>query len=241
MSTTDRPEQGKTKMKSIRWIMSVLAVVIFGLSGCGGANSATENDTKVSIRIVSGDMQTIVQHSLLPLPLRVVVTDERGNPVPDMKVTFSAASGSGYILPAVVLSDSNGEARWSGYLHTAGLQKVDATVENLATVTFAANVTATSYQYNGSYHCTSFEMTIADGKASLNGPIGTSWTTEGTLNETDGVLSAYLRISNSCRLTISGLLMVDSLQQATGAGISSDNVTCGSPSGMEGEWTCNRL
>ncbi|HEX7336342.1 MAG TPA: Ig-like domain-containing protein [Gemmatimonadales bacterium] len=58
----------------------------------------------------SGDHQTGTPGSTLPTPLRVLVTDAVGAPLPDMEVTWSVLTGGGSVSPASSRSGADGVA-----------------------------------------------------------------------------------------------------------------------------------
>lgn len=222
-----------------------------------------------TIAKISGDSQIIGQHSVLSL--QVAVTDVLGNPVPGKHVTFSAAPGSGYIRPetlsqynygmadwAEVITDSQGNATWSGYLHTAGLQKINASVTGIAAVTFSTSVTASDHPYDGWYDCVpsglsfpqgeSLPMSVSGGLLNFVNNPGWYWK-RGTLNEVDGTLDAHLggySEDGANYVLLSGQLVIDSLQRATGAGTSTEyyggmgTPSPNSPTGRVGTWSCSR-
>lgn len=183
----------------------------------------------------TNDAQTVVQHSLLPLPLQVRVTDALGNPVPNTAVSFSFPSGGVYVNPVTVLTDNLGNASWLGYFHASGQNKVNAIVGALPPSTFTTNVTASSHKYDGYYVCTNLSrMTI------LNGVIlyEHGGLTGGTVNESNGSVSATQYTSSTSRTGVSGVLTVDALLRATGSGII-DAYTYPSPTPSR-TWTCDR-
>lgn len=211
---------------------------------------------------VSGDLQTVTQHSSMSgflyyggmvgqtptstIPLVVQVTDTLGNPVPNTLVTFSSSTGSGYVIPTTVSTDSSGKASWTGYIHTAGQQMIDASVAGLPSVTFTTNVTATTHTYDGKYNCTSIKYTttsltgtsgtlaIIDGKCK-NGPYMIIHT---SFDETTGVYSGYTGTSLSLHEFARIQLTVDSLQRATGSGTFGLGYSGETTGG--GTWSCTR-
>jgi Big-like domain-containing protein len=223
--------------------VQTLSAAVTGLPPATFSATATPAPATAATAIarISGDLQTVVQHSMLPLGLQVIVTDVLGNPVPGTPVTFSAAAGSDYVTPATVSTDSTGKAGWAGYIHAAGQQKVDASIAGAASVTFDINVTASSHLYDGLYLCrgyfssspSSFSLIILGGL--INNDNGFAF--RGTVNEADGTMSAGKGIN--FREILSGQLVVDSLQRATGAGTYS-GTSLYTPNPVVGSWTCER-
>src|SRR5690606_10612943 len=80
--------------------------------------------------VAGGTGQAATVGSTLPQPLEVRVLDERGEPLADQVVLFSAGNGSGRVQPATSRTDGQGIARATWVLGPqAGDQVVTATVE----------------------------------------------------------------------------------------------------------------
>lgn len=225
-----------------------LDAIVTGLPSVRFTATATQAPPSAAVAITkfSGDLQTVVQHSILPQPLQVRVTDILGNGVPGTQVVFSAAVGSGYITPTTVTTNSAGNASWSGYFHTAGQQNVDAVAAGTLTITFNTNVTPLNHPFDGEYNCgniqifqnseyyRSMRMAVVNGAFTgdqLGGYVG------GTLSESDGMVTALLRLDSIARAHLSGQLVLDSLNRATGAGTYYSDP----PYNGNGNWTCERL
>ena len=199
------------------------------------------------IEIVSGNNQTIVQHASSKFV--VAVTDAKGVVVPNVQVTFSGSAGSGYITPETITTNSVGEASWKGYLHTSGIQKVDASIAGAIAVTFTANVTASSYHFDGNYSsCTAprelpFPIKINTGALEYYPVKGSS----GSFNENTGILKLIKGyIGTPANTTFIGSVVIDSLQRATVSGTvyAYDAVLAGGyytyPEVNLGSWSCYR-
>ncbi len=211
-----------------------------------------------TISIVSGDSQTVIQHSLLVdrnldfvalpsgQPLVVLVTDINDNPLSGAQVTFSASPGSSYIFPQTVTTYS-GYANWSGSINATVLQKINAAVTGITPVIFNINVTATNHPFDGPYGCVTssnyhFDMEIAGGSL-IYDPVDLPVAASGTLDETTGNLTAFSKSSSPAdsvfaRETIIGKLQVDSLQHAVGTGTSTESISSGATNTVN--WTCER-
>ena len=59
---------------------------------------------------VSGDLQSAVVRTALPLPLVVQVSDPGSNPVPGIEVTFSVIAGDGLLSVDSTVTDASGQA-----------------------------------------------------------------------------------------------------------------------------------
>lgn len=96
-----------------------------------------------SIATAGGDGQTGVVGALLGTPLKALVADRFGNPVPGTTVAWAVAAGGGILGSATSVTDASGIA--SNTLHlgqAAGLNQVSATVSGVAPLLF--NLTATA-------------------------------------------------------------------------------------------------
>ena len=93
-----------------------------------------------SLTIASGDNQTGPAGTTLPLPLVVKVTDANSNPVPDVTVLFSVASGGGSLSDTSVQTDGGGRAQVTWRLGGIGVaHAVHASAGTLPVVTFHAS------------------------------------------------------------------------------------------------------
>jgi hypothetical protein len=102
------------------WRAGAIAVA-FALGSCG--DSTDEGPEPVAIELLDGDGQGGSAGAALAAPLRVVVTDELGDPVSGVEVTWSVTAGGGSITPesstdasgiaeaAFTLGPANGEHR----------------------------------------------------------------------------------------------------------------------------------
>jgi plastocyanin len=85
---------------------AVLALLTAACGG-GGGGDAGPSTALSKPAAGSGDLQSGPVGEALPEPLRVVVTRD-GQPVPDVTVTWSTASGT--LAPATAQTDANGES-----------------------------------------------------------------------------------------------------------------------------------
>jgi len=209
------------------------------------------------IAIVSGDTQTVVQHKMVPQPLVVAVTDALGNPVPGTQVTFSATAGSGYINPLTEViawgtgiktmetpkTDISGKTSWQGFFHTAGPINIVASVGGVASNALTINVTPYNHPYDGWYDCNfSFNQPIP---IETHGYVFTDGVFAGL--PLDEVTGAWNMTFSNCSFcfsyrTISGQLVLDSLQRVTGTGTFYDanGKDPSTPHYEDGTWTCDR-
>jgi hypothetical protein len=125
--------------------MALSGVVALMLAACGGGGGDGGDDPSGPsvIQVVSGNAQTGVVGTELPVALAVRVTDANARPSVGTTVTWSTASGTGTVAPATGTTDDNGttSARWT-LGTTAGAQRVSATVAGIPAAQFTATATA---------------------------------------------------------------------------------------------------
>ncbi|TMC49599.1 MAG: hypothetical protein E6J20_17850, partial [Chloroflexi bacterium] len=86
----------------------------------------------------SGDNQVGQVGTQLATPHTVLITDANGNPVPNVTVTWAAASGGGSVNPTSSATDASGHASTTRTLGpTPGTQTTTAAATGLTTVTFS--------------------------------------------------------------------------------------------------------
>ncbi len=115
-----------------------------GTLRCGDTGGG-EPPTATRIEMVDGNDQTAVMGQPLPGPLVVLVTDQNGDPVEGVGVSW-AAQGGGTVSPSSVETNSDGRASVTRVLGPEpGEQTTTATVSGLegSPVTFAATATDT--------------------------------------------------------------------------------------------------
>ena len=110
--------------------------------------SASFNVTAVpgpaaAFKIASGNAQSGVVASSLPLPLKVVLTDSFGNGIPGVAVTFSDGGAGGTLFPPSAVTDSSGSASTMYTASTkAGKVHITATTPGIAPLVFNETVKA---------------------------------------------------------------------------------------------------
>ncbi len=63
------------------------------------------------LEIISGDNQQGCAGNTLPIPLEVLVRDQRNNPFPNQRIKFEVIAGGGSLSESLVITDSAGKAR----------------------------------------------------------------------------------------------------------------------------------
>ncbi|MBI5142255.1 MAG: hypothetical protein HZA20_08715 [Nitrospirae bacterium] len=197
--------------------VQTLSVTVTGLSTVIFSATATQAPPTdaVSMTKISGDLQTIVQHTTSSWNLKVIITDALGNGVPGESVSFSAVPETGYVKPVVTSSDSDGAAVGSmSYVHTSGQMQIMVSVTGVPSVVFTINVTPNDHLYDGYYIGSGVEFTVTNGifkRLSPSASLGA-----GTLNEADGTLNFWY--GHVARTVHYGQIVIDSLQNATASG-----------------------
>ena len=128
-------------MSSARHAMSLLAVLVSSLAGCGGENAGGPALPTTLIR-VGGDSQSTNVGQTLPNPLVVRVADGNGSGMPGVRVAWSVTSGGGSLSAVTATTDAVGAAAVTWTLGpTVETQEVSASVAGapqIAAVTFSA-------------------------------------------------------------------------------------------------------
>jgi len=213
---------------------------------------------------ISGDLQTVEQYFLLPLPvpIQVLLTDAAGHPVVNEPISFSATSiststSTGNCTNISRSTDGSGIVSWQPtgcYFDATGQQTIVATWTGSATVTFKVNVIASSHKYDGKYlihfsDLSTVSMNIFGGLIvypfSGGGCSDYGYIRFGTLNESNGSLTATQPRGGSVCNTreLVGQLTLDSLNKATGSGTSTEETTATRYLGLPpiaSTWTCER-
>jgi adhesin/invasin len=112
-----------------------LTAVSFSATGTAGAPA---NAIKTA-----GDTQTVTVNAVVPVAPTLRVTDQFGNPVESVTVTFNVAAGGGGLSGATRKTDNNGQAVVGSWrLGTAaGANTLTATAASLSPATFSATGT----------------------------------------------------------------------------------------------------
>ena len=93
-----------------------------------------------AIAVADGDEQGGVREEMLPLPLRVLVTDRFNNPVANEPVNFTSLTDGASVMPAVAFTDMTGTASAGATLGSAGGEyRFRAELPNRGSVQFVAN------------------------------------------------------------------------------------------------------
>jgi adhesin/invasin len=107
--------------------------------------AVAQSGTATTIAKVAGDSQTVTVGTAVLVAPSVKVTDQFGNPVSGVQVTFAAATGGGLANGAVLTTNASGVATVASWTlgATAGANTLTATAQGISTpVTFTATATA---------------------------------------------------------------------------------------------------
>jgi hypothetical protein len=122
-----------------------LAVAALALAGtaCGRDGTTGPPPTPATLRVDSGNGQVGVVGQPLATPITVTVLDGSGRPIGDVRVTFSAAPGSGTVTPSAAQTTSAGVASAQWTLGSqVGTATATAAVAGVRAATFTAVVSA---------------------------------------------------------------------------------------------------
>lgn len=229
-----------------------------GLAALEVMANATQAPPGVPTRIVLslGDMQTVLQHALLPQPLWAWVTDDLGNGVPGVTVTFAPVAGGPYFRTGTAVTttpagDAGGYVQWRGYFHTAGTQLVEASVSPTVKMTFTVNVTPSAFTLDGFYDCDLVSLsparTIEAGITMRNGAgSGSEYADPShplSFTPAAGGAGAYTgnyRATGDYNWVLTGTFAADAEGRASGSGTFIEVFHFTTPTGNTGTWTCQR-
>ncbi|MBK9067044.1 MAG: carboxypeptidase regulatory-like domain-containing protein [Gemmatimonadetes bacterium] len=123
-----------------------LAFAASGLTGVTSGNVALTAGAATTIAASAGDGQTATVNAAVATPPAVLVTDQSGNPVSGVSVTFAVASGGGSVTGASATTNASGIAAVGSWTlgTTVGANTLTATSGSLtgSPVTFGATATA---------------------------------------------------------------------------------------------------
>jgi adhesin/invasin len=120
-------------------IASSLALLF--LAACSG-DSTSPTPTATSIVVASGAAQVATVAAALAAPVVVKVTDQSGNPMAGVTVSFAPSATAGSVSAAQVTTDATGSASVTWTLGTlAGADSVMVTAGTLASVAVVATAT----------------------------------------------------------------------------------------------------
>jgi hypothetical protein len=120
-------------------------ILLLGLLGCDDSSGPTDPPIPKSVYVsmVSGSHQTAQVGTLLPIDLKVRVTDGKQRGARDIKITWTVLGGGGTIAPDRSVTDVQGYATSSWTLGgKAGRQQVSVSVEDTDPVQFEASAIA---------------------------------------------------------------------------------------------------
>lgn len=109
-----------------------VTAVTFNATGTAGAPAGTSK--------TAGDAQTVTVNTAVPVLPTLLVTDQFGNPVESVTVTFNVASGGGGVTGGIRKTDGTGLAAVGSWTlgSVAGANTLTATAASLPAATFSA-------------------------------------------------------------------------------------------------------
>jgi hypothetical protein len=124
--------------------LALMTVLAAGLAACHDtAPTGPEPQTPTSVTLVAGDTQTVFTDSTLLLPLTVLVTNQNGNHLAGIPVSWAIVSGGGTLSDSVTTTNPDGHGLVQ---FTAGSQTgdaiIDGTVAGLPAVAFHITIEA---------------------------------------------------------------------------------------------------
>jgi hypothetical protein len=221
-------------MHALRRLLGVLLLVT-PLAACfddGSSQPPVESQPPpqaVNLTKVSGDNQSVLQHAAMDEPLVVQVTDATGEGLQGTTVSFTAGPGSGNFRVADSVTDQFAEAFLRTYFHSAGTQRVVATVDGYPPVTFTVNVLPAGQPMDGVYKLAysgivrdpahpdvalpisaSVQIGIRDGQlVDITEVRTTTWIVNGSFSPVDGSLAVSFRVSTDTGASFLGYLSLD--------------------------------
>ena len=131
-------------MPSRSFLRTTIATVLsagLALGGCRSGDSTGPSATPTAVVVQTGNQQTGVAGSALPVTLSVRVTDKDNKPVSGRRVDWDVGVGSGSVTPAQSNTDSKGIATTTWTVGTnAGTARVNAQVNGVNPASFTATV-----------------------------------------------------------------------------------------------------
>jgi len=230
--------------------LSTLAITTCGfLAACDRVSDVRRPDAGAYniIELEYGDGQVFPQHTQSDV-LQVRVLDSvSGWPIPDVPVTFEAAPGSDVSFSQSSTTNRSGLAHADRrYVHVAGPLQIVASSPDIVPATFSLEVTPSTHPYDGVYDCGGFDtpygalspLTMVDGTFSSGPPHGVTST---SLDESTGALDVLVQVSNDNFVRMTGQLVLDSSQNASGSGLWSFGWHgAPEPTDPTKTWTCDR-
>ncbi len=118
---------------SVRAVVLFLFAVLLSSRGDGGDSGTPPPPALVPTGAsASGDTQTAVAGTALPLSIAVIVTDQNGSLLANVQITWAVTTGGGTVNPPSSTTGADGTASTAWTLGpTAGQQTVTATIPSL--------------------------------------------------------------------------------------------------------------
>jgi hypothetical protein len=112
------------------------------LATAGGCTLDTDVSGPAAIILYSGDQQSAPTNTALAQPLAVLVVTQFGQPIQNVTVTWTIASGGGTLSETSTLTNASGIASVTYTTGaTAGSAVIEARVQGVPPLTFSVTVT----------------------------------------------------------------------------------------------------
>ncbi len=119
---------------------TVLLLASLAVAACN--NDTTDPRTPTAIAVVSGDLQSAAAGATLSSAFVVSVTDQDGQALSDVTVTWAIGAGGGSLSTSSSVTSADGQAQATYTTGTdAGTATITATVSGLTAVTFSVTIT----------------------------------------------------------------------------------------------------
>src|SRR5215212_1285473 len=113
---------------SLRGVLPLMAVI---LAACGGDSFAPHVSPLANVTVVSGAVGSTAAGFETADSIAIKVTDNLNNPIAGQAVTFSIVAGGGTVSAATKTTGTDGIARTSWTVGSAGAQTLRATAGSL--------------------------------------------------------------------------------------------------------------
>jgi adhesin/invasin len=130
-------------MMPIRRHSLLLFFCFAAIAACGGDSSGPSGPRPASVEASAGDGQSATVGTAVATPPAVLVRDRKGDPLPNVRVSFAVVAGGGSITGATATTGASGVAAVGSWTlgTVAGSNQLRATVTGLTPVTFTATGT----------------------------------------------------------------------------------------------------
>jgi hypothetical protein len=105
-------------------VLSYGFLLLILVAACGEPAAPAKINIPVSLTVLSGDGQTALEYTELPLPIVVQILNAKGKPVQGQMVNFRVVQGGGSVYAGAAFTDAQGIAREWWTLGSAALRNL---------------------------------------------------------------------------------------------------------------------